>query len=358
MRTVLPFALLVAALVPAVAQNPSVTSPVVGYTTVTALPNSDTIVGVPFIRGIDAVGQVDGTVTQNGAAATLNVSGVTFTSGAFADSHYVRFSSGTLNGHFFRIISNTTNQIVLDTEGDILAGVLAQGDAFDVIPFWTLETLLPPETQTTIQPSASMSLGTRRSSLLFPDVSGSGINRAASNIFYLHDNNGNPVWRNAVGHGEAGDLKIWPDSYFIIRHPSSVASSTGFLVSGTVDLGDLTVPVATSSTSKTDNYVSIPRPVDLRLDQLGLMPGDAFVGSLGISLGVRRDELLVFNNELQGLNKSASAIFYYDSNAGYWRNAVGGLNSNGIVIPAGAGLVVRKAPSDGQTRFWTNVPSY
>jgi uncharacterized protein (TIGR02597 family) len=111
-----------------------------------------------------------------------------------------------------------------------------------------------------------------------------------------------------------------------------------------------------------DNYVSAGRPLDITLDNLGLvntgnLGASAFTPSAGTTGGARRDQLLVFNNTSLAFNKSASAIYYYLSNNSTqgWRSTSNSTaDAGGTIIPAGAALVIRKYQGAAETKFWTN----
>ena len=95
------------------------------------------------------------------------------------------------------------------------------------------------------------------------------------------------------------------------------------------------------------------RPFDVTLNASGLNPAD---GSF-----VANDLLLQFDNAQVAMNKTPSAIYYYDvqaNNSGGWRLTGDGATDHGNdVIPAGSGFIVRKAPKAGAASvFWTNAP--
>jgi hypothetical protein len=106
----------------------------------------------------------------------------------------------------------------------------------------------------------------------------------------------------------------------------------------------------TGTNSQQDNPASLLRPVDVALNATGLNRAD---GSFGAN-----DQLLLFNNSELGYDK-APAIYHVDGavQAGPWRRFKRRHRSDrgGDIIPAGAGFIVRKAPTaDGRTAFWTN----
>jgi uncharacterized protein (TIGR02597 family) len=111
---------------------------------------------------------------------------------------------------------------------------------------------------------------------------------------------------------------------------------------------------------KQDNAVALFRPVDVRLEDLGLLTDPSvFTPSNGTSLLQRRDLVLVFDNDAVAINKAPAGIFYFDTAAEIWRDAANGnAEANDAVIPAGTGLIIRRSSPDGGTRFWVHPSPY
>ena len=63
---------------------------------------------------------------------------------------------------------------------------------------------------------------------------------------------------------------------------------------------------------------------------------------------------------VSGLNKSASAIYYFlGGTTNEWRKVGSALNAGSDVIPAGAALLIRKyGTAGGETVLWNNTAPY
>jgi len=343
---------------------PVFTDPV-GYVSITCPPKSDTIVGLPLRATSAYIGSLNANPTLASGSATLTLSGSpALTTNEFAGAYYVKFKDTTPtaaagDGQWFSITANTANTITVDLNGGAIAAV--SGARLEVFKFWTLAELFPPAECTTSPTTtgnaivATTSTLSRKTQVLMPDFTTTGINIAPSSIYYVY----NKAWRKA-GQSVANDfgaIQFWPDAYFIIRNPSNVPSATTYTVSGEVELGSFIVPLSTQASIQQDNFIGIPRAVDVTLNQLGLGGTSAFVTTT--STLSRKDTLLTFNNSATGTNKSASAIYYYYNGA--WRKSGSPVATNfgSDVIPAGSGFVIRKYQSgNGLTRFWGNVSTY
>lgn len=347
----------------ATSQAQATTDPV-GYTTVTCLANSDTIVSVPFLNTTDSLtSTVAGPITPAGTipdnTATFTMAGVTgITANQYQTLYYVRFTSGTLDGNVYQISSNAatagaSTDVTINLNGDDAADI-AVSDKFKVFKFATLAGLFPQATQTTIVESSGNLTFQRRTEVLTPDTSGSGINLAPTSNYYITPSG----WVKSSDLSNANNTILWPDQYFVIRHPSSVVSNTTFSATGTVDnLTTFTIPLSTRTSGQQDNFIAIPRPVDVPLSQLGLTNNSAFVSSAGNLTFQRRDELLVFDNNSASINKAPSSNYFH--NGTNWVNSSTLANADAEVIKASQGIIVRKyQTNDGSTSFWKNTPSY
>jgi len=324
----------------------------VGYITVNCPAGSDTILSVPFHQSPAFVAPLSAAPSISGSTATLDFSatGVSWTANQFAGSYYVRFTAGTKIGSYYTVTANTSNTLTIALNGDTLSAV-ASGDGVKLIAYWTLDTLFPPATQTTVVASAGTLGFQRKTELLFPDLLSQGINLAPNRKFYLNGT----TWTSATGTPAAGSTIILPDSYFILRHPSTVSATT-FSPAGTVEISQVVSPLFTQTSGQQDNFVALTRPVPVALKDSGL--ASSFVASAG-NLGFqRRDELLVFDNTIIGINKAPSAKYYMVGTS--WINASGATNAdNDLVFQPGTGVIVRKYQNaSSTTAFWQNTPTY
>jgi len=338
----------------------SVVSEPLGFNTVVCLGNSDTIVGVPFRPNGSQQGTLASAPVVSGDSATLSLAGSPgFTDDEFKDTHYVKFTDGAMDGHLYAVTSNTANTVTVDLNGDDISSAAAD-DGLLIAKFWTLESLFPAAEATTDPTTTghaivkSVSVLNRMTEVLLPDLATPGINLPPSRKFFIL---GDPAtWKEAAtGFPDAGSVILWPDTYFVIRQPDLSGNNTKFKISGEVETGNLAIPLSTSATGKQDNFVAIPRAVDVKLNKLGLISSGAFVPSPNTLS--RKDELYVYDNGDEMQNRIPSAqYFYYD---GHWHKVAAGFPvADDDVVPAGAGIVIRKAQSDGTTAFWLNYPNY
>jgi uncharacterized protein (TIGR02597 family) len=109
--------------------------------------------------------------------------------------------------------------------------------------------------------------------------------------------------------------------------------------------------------------VSMSRPVDTSIRNLGLVQSGAFLPSTSTTIAGRRDQLLVFDNAAVGMNKAASATYFYVGTAesGTWRSAASpNVDVSNVLIPAGSGIVIRKYGSGltSMSQFWKNEVTF
>lgn len=348
-----------------------------GVHAVSCLPGSDTIVGVPLrVRGSRECSLGSVPYVSGDGSHVLTIDGLSgLVGGEFAGTHYLKFTSGALDGRFFAVTANGADTVTV-LNSDDPAGSLDSalpGDGLVIARFWTLDSLFPPEQATTewaespagsgdwqpnghaVVSSNGASAFGRRSEILLPDRDGEGINLAPNQVYYINSRTG--AWESASGSANAGGTILWPDTYLVIRHRPLVAHGTKFKSGGEVEMGGFRIPLFTLATGFQDNFIALPRPVALRLDELGLAGTDAFVSSLGASAFGRRDQLLVFDNEASHHNKSASEVYYHDGTN--WVRASDQSVANDAVLPAGDGFIIRKfRTSGGETHFWANPAPY
>lgn len=334
------------------AQTTATTDPV-GFMTINLPVGSDTIVAAPLSKA----------PVFQGAVTSLSGFVVTVTGANFGDlttsPHYLQAVTGAQAGMIFDIASNTADTITLVNNGVTPTG-LSAGTTFKVVPYWTLGTLFPATDQgVSFTPSASTLGNARRTQILFPSVVGTGINRAAASTFFFVTNSS---WRSTTNSGVSADsTAILPDSYIIVRNPTNAATGLKLTVAGSVNTAPMAVQLDRLSTGANDNYVSVSRPTDQTLNDLGLISSGAFTPSASTLGNARKDQLLIFNNASIGINKAASATYYYLTNLTTqgWRSTTDGSTDAGTnVIPAGAGVVIRKATSTNtNSQFWTNTIS-
>lgn len=322
----------------------SVTSDVVGYITYNVAANSDAKFGAPLEKSA--------ILTSTIGTGGLSGSTITTTSDvSSADAgYYVQFTSGSLNGNWFQVVSSDTTSITVDTDVQALGG--ADGDSYKVVPFWTLGTLFTDFPGTT-NPSAITAL------VLVNDVTATGLNPTAAASYWRYTGNVGPPagFYNSdnPGAGLQNDLIIAPNTYLTIRNVDSNAIS--LVVAGGVPNSPLSIDVASITSSQNDNLIFNPYPTSIAL-------GSSQIAS-DINMGTtnpgdsNKDLLLVYSQGTTGLNPTTTASYWYYSGtavpSGFYDldNPSAGVQDT-VEIPAGGAFVIRKGSSDSNAVLtWT-----
>jgi len=351
-------------------------TPPIGVNKVTCLANSDTIVGIPFRKEGSRSTLTTGdpiAVTEEPDLREIPLQSLTLEAGSLVQ-HYLKFDGGTRDGRWYDITANTASSVTIDLNGDNLTGVVT-GDRVVITEYWTLDTLFPPAQATTawtedpqnagvfipnghaIVASTSPFPSGRRTEMLFPNYQESGINLAAAGTYYIY----NGGWRKQGEPVSAdfGSSFLVPDYYIVLRHPSGISHETIFRANGEVTMGNHSIPLSTRIDGKQDNLIGLTRAVNITLNELSLGGTQAFLSSTTPFPAGRRDELLVFNNEVADRNKAASATYYYYNGAWRMQGQPISTDFGGDEIKAAFGFIIRKyQDANGETVFWNNTPSY
>ena len=268
------------------------------------------------------------------------------------NTYYVRFASGVKLGSVFTVTANGAADLTVDLNGDTLSGVVA-GDSVVIVPYWTLGTAFPA-TDAGISFEASASVFNRGTEIRFPNIAYVGINPPAPNIYYFLSG----AWRMSGANSGVSydDTPIPHDGYVIVRN-KGVAGRV--VVVGSVVTKRLAMYLNSEASASQDNVIALLRPVPVTLNDSGLIASGAFVASP--SVFAIKDTLIVFDDTVEKINKSASAIYYY--RAGAWRKSGEDANGdfgNDVVFQPGSGVVLRKAANGvgSQTQTWLNDPKY
>jgi uncharacterized protein (TIGR02597 family) len=301
----------------------AVTTNPVGYITIVLNGESDTAIGLP-------IQQPSG---YSGKIADVTGSVITFHSapGWAADQfvndgpNFLQINTGNDEGMVLAILSNDENSLTVDLAGEDLTGIVANpsdsslSDGGNIIPFWTPSTLMP----------ATLPAGCQ----IFLYDHSAGINKAASSILTYNGTN----W--FAGFSNANDFLIHPYESMVCRLPAE-SSDVTLIIAGTVPM--VTHRFLMSNTGgQTDYRFYFNGPVELELGSSGL----------GFDAG---DQLLVFNNQEDGINKAANAIITF--NGSDWFN--GFSNANTYELIPGRGYVYRRSANGSASVTWEKVPPY
>lgn len=339
MKKLLAFAFPLFCTASILAADVAYTKPVGGFT-ITAAANTDTRISAVLARSAAWAGTIASvSSTTLTAAGTPNWSAGAFAPGA--TTYYARMLSGAQRGQYFIITASTTDTLTVDNAGLNLSAIVA-GDSFEVVPFWTLGTLFPASQAGTAFVASGSALS-RQTEVLTYDASQTGINRASSGTYYFL----NGAWRK-VGSSAGTSFDstlIFPDGYVIQRNK---AAATNLVQTGRVQPAYLGSVIEATASVQNDNFVSISFPIDVTLDQSGLI-GTVFAASsspLAIS-----DQLLWYDPAATGINLASSATYYYYNGAWRKRGSSSSLNFGSTVLKAGSGFIIRKA-ANGTSGTW------
>jgi uncharacterized protein (TIGR02597 family) len=364
MRRFLPCLSLVALLAFAsFASAQSVTTDPVGFTTAACAANSDTLITTPFIRPPEftgAIASVSGNVITLSGSPGWSANQFVYAAGTQPKTYFAlvgpHASSNPNEGRTYTITANDATTLTVNLNGDDISGVQAQTQVV-IIPYATINSVFPAaDVNVSFVPSANPAL--RKTQIFIPNYAGNGTNLGAAFTYYYFNN----AWRRVdrPSTEDRGDDPLVTAGYFTLRNSTTGTTLTSL---GSVLMKKNTVPLITRTDKAQDNFVSLVRPVDVKLDDLGLISSSAFVASTSPAL--RKDQLFVYDNSQAALNKSASATYYYFS--GHWRKVGDAVDPNTGQLPdrgtdtitTGSGFIVRKAlNATGAVAYWQNSATY
>jgi len=336
----------------------TVSTPVVGFVTTTLAAGTDTIIAPQVLRPSELSAAVSG-VSSSATQATLSLSGVSLTANQFQfnastqpKTYFALVTGGSLSGTYFLVASNTTSEITVDLDG--LTASSADITSIEVRPCWTLGTLFPAsDANVSFTPSASAGGAARRTLVLFPNITATGVNRAPTSTFFFNNAAGVQDWVSTTSAAaKAGTTPILPGVYVIHRNTGGTPVNLSMTHAGSVLTHPVTTYVATSSTGLNDTYLTLPRATDYMLSQLGLNDS-SFTQSINKGGAGRRDQLLVIS-ATGGLNRAPTTTYFKFAND-WFSTANTAVATNNAVIPAGSVIVIRKVVSDGNDKVWVNT---
>jgi len=358
MKILIPLAFL--STLASLAAQSAVSTPV-GYNTVVCPSNSDTVCSVPFSE-TSFTGTTGAPVDNSDGTHELVLSSDPSLVAGIETPYYITFIGGTHDGEYYEITDKTQGATITVDDRDMDLSNVADGTQVKVSPFWTLATLFP-DGNSTIVASAGNFSSQRRTQILVTTPAIGAINLAPQETFFFSSSTNS--WKSAAsGFPNSDSVILWPDSFFIIRH-TSLSGPTDFNPTGTVNEDSFTIPLFTAAGSATDNFVSIPRPVSVKLSELGLGdsiegPVAAFVASSNNFSSQRGDQILLYNNADAAQNKAPIATYFFRSSDNTWRSTASGFpNADNVELNPSEGFIIRKkATASGATAFWTNLKSW
>ena len=149
--------------------------------------NSDTRVSLPCLRPATASAVVlsaSGNLVAAQGSPGWGANDFVYALGTQSNSYFLLVRSGAREGSMFDIAANVATSLTLNLNGDSLNGI-GSGDAFEIIPHWTLGTVFPAGQGINASPSP----GNRSTEILTYDSSVDGINFSPSTTFAFSPQN-------------------------------------------------------------------------------------------------------------------------------------------------------------------------
>jgi len=296
---------------PAFVNAQSVTTPPVGFNSVTVNANTIRALALPFNKAPDfasAASAVTATTIQTTSAGwTVNAFGPFI--GSPANPHVVRMTTGAAIGRQFRIASNTADTLTL-VAGSDLTGVAA-GNQYQIFAAETLQSLFGANGQNN---------GQNVNTSADPSVADNVLLRSGS-TWTTYFNDGTQWLKQGTG-SPSNTVAIPPEQGFVFVHRTGAAYT--FTALGAVPITDLKTDFPANSITSFGNRF----PVDTTLAGLGL---DQLASWNKNADPATADNVLIRIG-------STWSTFFHDGTQ--WLKQGTGSPSNGQAIPTGTSVVV------------------
>ncbi len=336
------FSLLASATLLTLSSLSAVSTDPVGYVTTTTPSGDDALIGLPLVQEKSLVG-VAGSVSgaEFAVDATLEVD-------AYTNTHYVLATSGTNWGQWSEVVGTASDSVTTADE------LLAEGDTFEIIPFWTLATAFPEgegigDSLDPFNPEATVKLN---------DLNAAGVNLSTAATYFYYPGP-TPVaagWYQTGSFALSDDVRLSPETFLTIRNNSG--SSLKTVVTGTVPTSIIGTVVVGVSDAAQDNQLVNPYPAEITLATSGLVD----VISPAADPFNPTDTIKIYDIEnTLGQNLSTAATYFYyagPSPVAGWYQTGSFASSNDVVIPAGGAFIVRKGAGDNEIVEWNPPVPY
>lgn len=234
----------------------------------------------------------------------------------FAGTHYVLFSSGSLKGAWFNILSNDSSSVVLNIDSSEIAKI-NKSDSFRIIAHWTLNSLFPGGGGLMASEGEVAGVGCsyvfkysyfdKNGEMQIPE----GVNRAVSGVFYYLKNSGGGRWvmKNGSFDFDAGGEIIEPDSFLILRNPQDVRLNICGEVFKSASVLDFKNP---SGEIWQENFFASPTLTSVKISSFAVLLENGIMNAGSLENPQNSDFIAVFDNSESGVNKKPSKIYVYD----------------------------------------------
>lgn len=333
--------------------NANADSPIWGTSKIECPADSDTYIGITSTRAPVFTGKVQS--VQSGTTNIVAqgepnwaVNQFVYVDGTQNDHYYLKFTSGELEGAWYDIKSNGAYFACIEIGSGELAKVKA-GDAFKIIPHWTLQTLFP-NGDGFIKVTSKSTTGVTKiykytkyenGEIIYP----AGINNAPMAEYYYRSRSPYFSWMSDSTTVAANDV-IEPNAVMIIRQPAKAPATVS--INGVVPMCKTSILVSNlSETEDTDNYFAVPSMSDIVVSDFNesLIDSGVFVSQTGKSnIGI--DNLYVYDNHSDvgtEPNRAPSHLYFHKNRSGTanWQES-GAIVNDAQLKSVHTALILRK----------------
>lgn len=270
-------------------------------------------------------------------------------------TYYAQFTTGKLEGVFYKILSNTIDTLVLATEGDDLtahpSGTIGLDDLLEIRPYWTLATVFGG-TAADLVLSARATATALSDEVSLPDNLSAGIlpaKRVAGGTYYFLTGQG---WRKVGDRPgiDQADTLLPPGHMMTVRRRA--AGNVELLSIGDVLPQRFSIFVqGGTAVSATDSYLGLTQAGPVTLNQSALVNTSNPVASVVRPSPSSRqilDQVLLYQFGPISPNLPVVRSFYYLNGLG-WRDPASTATNIGdaISITPGTTIMIRKARNNG-----------
>ncbi len=274
-----------------------------------------------------------GSATDSGTTAVLNVVGASFGENEFASSpdgpnYFLQVASGDATGLVADIQSNTADTVTVYSE-DAAAIAAAMPATITIRAHNKVSEIFGTGTSLILQGGSSPT----SADLLY-------FGRGGTLAGFYYKTGIGAGWKTLSG-GAAPNIAIYPgESVLVSRNGASGISITN---TGAVKAGAALVPVSQGSITAATSF-----PVGTTLATSGLYTGNASTGVQGGNSASSADILYIPDT-----NGSLVSYYYKTGIGAGWKTVAGGTNASTVEIPAVGGVLITRQSS---TPFNWSIP--
>ena len=323
------FAVLALAASSSLQSQTTVSTPVVGFSTITAAANGGSgtrysLVAANLLNTASWRGAVNGSLAAPAGSFTAGA----FNSGTVYPKYYVEIVDGSAAGSQADIISNTTDTLTVSGQSAFQTAV-GSGSTVVIRKHRTLVDLFGGASGTTGDTTVAIAKGTSLTTADNVVLKENGSDKS----FYYSSSSLRPGWRDASGN-PATDRPIYPNQGAIIARKSN--SPANIVVTGEVKQGVTFIDLPAGY-----NLVTLPVPADSSLPSF-FGGSSGTTGATDVKI-VKGTSLTTADNILVAQSDGSYQSYYYSSSSlrPGWRNSAG-TASGSVTIPGSASIFIKK----------------